>query len=91
MSLDNELTFLHTQAEAIITALALNDTDGGLTRRNRFHACHQLHIITKHPEGLLHNRVYPACQLVTDRMLPVEPHHIGGHRRKAYTKKKEYQ
>ena len=80
MSLDNELTFLHTQAEAVIVALALHDTDGCLTRSNGLHTRYHLHIIGEHPKGLLHDRVNLAINLIADRMLPIEPYHIrGGH------------
>jgi hypothetical protein len=39
-------------------------------------ACHQFHIITKHPQGYLHYSVDLAINLIGDGVRTIEPSHF---------------
>ena len=85
MALNDYLTVLHAQAEAIVRTLTLHDADGSRFRCHGFHARNLLHIATEHLEGNLHHRVHLAHHLVTDGMLSIKPHHISSSQTTAYS------
>ena len=79
MALDHHLAVLHTDAEAVVAALALHDADGGILGGYGLVSSHQLHVVGEHLQGLLHDGSHLALHLVGHRMLAVVPYYVAGH------------
>ena len=90
MSLNQYLSVFHAQAETVVRAFALHNTNAGPVPRssgNRPHPRHLFHITTEHLQSNLYDRVGLAHHLVGNRMLSVEPHHVGTSCTDAYSHK----
>ena len=76
MALNENLSILQTQPEAIIMSLALHNADGGFFRGYRLHARHLLHILAEHLQRHLHHGIHLAHHLIGDGMLAIKPHPV---------------
>ena len=80
VSFHHYLPVFHTDAEAVIAALALHNADSSILGGNSLLACHQFHITLKQTKSLQNNRGSLSLYMITHGIAAIIPHHISLHR-----------
>ena len=75
--LDEYLPVFHTDAEAVVVALALHNADDAIFRGNSLLASHHFHVALEQTKCLLNNRSRLTLYLVAHGIAAVIPRDIG--------------